>query len=168
MSIKRGAKYFFNLSPPFDFPWHLSHSHNYSISNLATQDNDIYRGNSTLTLFEPDCPWISYREAFAMLDATFAWLLENRSITGLSRLFSFNPWHQTDRLHVPRDSEEHNHVGSCCLEIGQSGDMLFGNLSEIWCCSITFHYISNIAKHIELEIVRFFTIISLKLVLLSH
>ena len=28
-------------------------------------------------------------------------------------------------------SEEHNHVGSCCLGIGQGRDMLFGNLSEI-------------------------------------
>ena len=38
---------------------------------------------------------------------------------------------KTYRLHVQRDSEEHNHVGSCCLGIAQSGDMLFGNLSEI-------------------------------------
>jgi hypothetical protein len=35
---------------------HLSHSHNYPTSNLATGHSDIYRGNSTLTLFEPDCP----------------------------------------------------------------------------------------------------------------
>ncbi len=41
-------------------------------SNSAIQHSDIYRGNSTLTLFEPGCPWISYREAFAMLDATFS------------------------------------------------------------------------------------------------
>ena len=34
---------------------------------------------------------------------------------------------KTYRLHVQRDSEEHNHVGSCCLGIAQSGDMLFGN-----------------------------------------
>ena len=40
-------------------------------SNSATQHSDIYRGNSALTVVEPDCPWISYREAFAMLDATF-------------------------------------------------------------------------------------------------
>ena len=38
-------------------------------SNSATQLIDIYRGNSTLTLFEPDCPWISYREAFCLSDA---------------------------------------------------------------------------------------------------
>ena len=59
-------------------------------SNSATQHSDIYRGNSTLTLFDPDCPSISYREAFAVLDATFARLPENRSITGISRLFSFD------------------------------------------------------------------------------
>jgi hypothetical protein len=59
-------------------------------SNSATQHNDIYRGNEAFTLFEPDYPWISYREAFAVLDATFARLPENRSITGLSRLFSFD------------------------------------------------------------------------------
>lgn len=41
-------------------------------SNSATWHIDIYQGNGALTLFEPDCPWISYREAFAMLDATFA------------------------------------------------------------------------------------------------
>ena len=38
-------------------------------SNSATQLIDIYRGNSTLTLFEPFCPWISYREAFCLSDA---------------------------------------------------------------------------------------------------
>ena len=38
---------------------------------------------------------------------------------------------EAHRLNVPRDSEEHNHVGSCCLGIGQGRDMLFGNLSEI-------------------------------------
>ena len=70
---------------------HLSHSHNYPTSNSATQHSDIYRGNSTLTLFEPDCPSISYREAFCLPNAKFARVSENRSITGLSRLFSFDP-----------------------------------------------------------------------------
>ena len=55
---------------------------------------------------------------------------------------------------MPRDSEEHNHVGSCCLGIAQSGDMLFGNWSKKWCCSITLNYICIIAKHIELETYR--------------
>jgi hypothetical protein len=34
---------------------------------------------------------MSYREAFVLPDAEFARLPENRSITGLSRLFSFDP-----------------------------------------------------------------------------
>jgi hypothetical protein len=59
-------------------------------SNSATQHIDIYQSNSTLTLFEPDCPWISYREAFCLSDAKFARLRESRSITGLSRLFFFD------------------------------------------------------------------------------
>lgn len=59
-------------------------------SNSAIQHSDIYRGNSTLTLFEPGCPWISYREAFCLSDAKFARLPESRSITGLSRLFFFD------------------------------------------------------------------------------
>ena len=63
-------------SPPFR---RLSHSHNSPTSNSATQHSDIYRGNSTLTLFEPFCFWISYREAFVLHDAIFArlpeWLL---------------------------------------------------------------------------------------------
>ena len=84
------------------WPWHLSHSHNYPASNSATQHSDIYRGNSTLTLFEPDCPWISYRGAFYLPDAQFARSPKNRSISGLSRLFSFHPWHQNNRLHMAR------------------------------------------------------------------
>jgi hypothetical protein len=59
-------------------------------SNPATQHIDIYQGNSTLTLFEPGCPWISYREAFCLPDAEFVRLPESRSITGLSRLFFFD------------------------------------------------------------------------------
>ena len=61
-------------SPPLMAVWepffrHLSRSHNFPTSNSATQHSDIYRGNSTLTLFEPFCPWISYREAFCLSDA---------------------------------------------------------------------------------------------------
>ena len=44
-----------------DLPfWHLSHSHNSPTSNSATGHIDIYRGNSTLTLFEPS-GWYSCR-----------------------------------------------------------------------------------------------------------
>ena len=57
----------------------------------ATGHIDIYQSNGALTLFEPDCPWISYREAFCLSDATFARLPESRSILKLSRLFFFDP-----------------------------------------------------------------------------
>ena len=59
-------------------------------SNSATQHSDIYQGNSTLTLFEMTCPWISYRKAFILPNAKFARLPQNRSITGLSLLFFFD------------------------------------------------------------------------------
>ena len=92
-----------------DFPrWHLSHSHNSPTSNSATQHSDIYRGNSTLTLFELICPSISYREAFGLPDVKFLRLSENRSITGLSRLFSFDSWHQNYRLDMARGNETTN------------------------------------------------------------
>lgn len=67
-------------------------------SNSATQHSDIYRGNSTLTLFDLICLWISYRRALGLDDVKFARLPENRSITGLSQLFSFHPLHQNYRL----------------------------------------------------------------------
>ena len=73
------------------FSRHLSHSHNPQTSNSATEHSDIYQGNATLTLFESCCPWISFREAFILPDVKFARLPENRSITGLSQLFSFDP-----------------------------------------------------------------------------
>lgn len=60
-------------------------------SNSATGHGDIYQGNGALTLFEPDCPWISYREAFDLPDVKFARLPESRSILKLSRLFPFDP-----------------------------------------------------------------------------
>ena len=60
-------------------------------SNSATQLIDIYRGNSTLTLFDLICLWISYREGFVLPDAKSARLAENRSNTWLSRLFPFDP-----------------------------------------------------------------------------
>ena len=60
-------------------------------SSSATQHSDIYRGNSTLTLFDLILLWISCREAFVLSDAKFARLPENRSILKLSRLFPFDP-----------------------------------------------------------------------------
>jgi hypothetical protein len=43
------------------------------------------------------------------------------------RIIGFSSAQEAHSLHMQRDSEEHNHVGSCCLGIAQSGDMLFGN-----------------------------------------
>ncbi len=51
-------------------------------SNSATQHIDIYRGNSTLTFFEPDCPWISYREAFCLSDAKLPDCLKTAVLLG--------------------------------------------------------------------------------------
>jgi hypothetical protein len=70
---------------------HLPHSHNYPTSNLTTGHSDIYRGNGALTLFDPIYSWKSYREACCLPDAEFAQLPENRSISGISRLFTFHP-----------------------------------------------------------------------------
>lgn len=39
----------------------------------------------------------------------------------------FSSGDEAGDFRVSQDSEEHNHVGSCCLGIAQSGDMLFGN-----------------------------------------
>lgn len=66
---------------------HLSRSHNFPTSNSATQHSDIYRGNSTLTLFEPDCPWISYREGFVLPDAKFVRLHETAVLLGFRAYF---------------------------------------------------------------------------------
>lgn len=56
-------------------------------SNSATQHSDIYRGNSILTLFDPDCPWISYREAFCLSDAKLPDCLETAVLLGFRGYF---------------------------------------------------------------------------------
>ena len=65
------------------------------------------------------------------------------TFSDVSVLLSGEQYHCFD---MPRDSRKNNHTGLCCLGIGQGRNMLFGNCSEIQCCSITFNHISNIAK----------------------
>ena len=71
-------------------------------SNPQLQLCDIYRGNSTLTLFELIYPWISYRRLLPAPPARNYREPKSTWNQGLSRLFSFNPWHQYYRLNVAR------------------------------------------------------------------